>query len=109
MTPEYLSCAKTTLPVQTNMIFIDLEAAGLRNAWLAEEAQKRGVRFGFFGRLVVHHQICSEAVASLKEAVEAVVKKKAVGGYVNDVTEDPPMYGRMKQSNRQNPLVDNAP
>ncbi|KAG8886488.1 Threonine aldolase [Tulasnella sp. 331] len=32
----------TKLPVETNMIFMDLERAGLKNAWLTEEAKKHG-------------------------------------------------------------------
>lgn len=84
------------LPVETNMIFMDLDGAGLKNAWLTEEAKRHGVKFGFSGRIVVHHQICLEAVAGLKAAVETVVKKKAAGAYEVDVDKEAAGYGSMK-------------
>ncbi|KAG9040099.1 hypothetical protein FRB95_000028 [Tulasnella sp. JGI-2019a] len=87
---------KIKLPVQTNMIFMDLDATGLKNAWFVEEAKKHGVKFGYSGRIVVHHQICPEAVAGLKATVETVVKKKAAGDYNEDTEEDIPGYGNMK-------------
>lgn len=87
---------KTSLPVQTNMIFIDLGAAGLKNEWLTEEAKRRGVKFGFGGRLVVHHQICPEAVAGLKETVETVVRKKEAGEYDGEAWSEKKAYGSIK-------------
>jgi len=57
-----------------------------------EEAKKRGVTFGFSGRIVVHHQICPGAVASLKEAVAVVLKKKA-GGESQEMMDVRTTYG----------------
>ncbi|KAH7341997.1 threonine aldolase [Rhizoctonia solani] len=72
---------KTVLPVETNMIFIDLQAAGLENDWLVEEAKSAGLRLGYDGRIVVHHQISVEAVQKLKEILTRVMEKKAAGVY----------------------------
>ncbi|CAE6429169.1 unnamed protein product, partial [Rhizoctonia solani] len=72
---------KTVLPVETNMIFIDLQAAGLDNDWLIEEANSEGLRLGYDGRIVVHHQISTEAVKKLKEILSRVMEKKAAGAY----------------------------
>ncbi|CAE6427124.1 unnamed protein product [Rhizoctonia solani] len=72
---------KTVLPVETNMIFIDLEAAGLDNDWLVEEAKSAGLKLGYDGRIVIHHQISTEAVKKLKEILSRVMEKKAAGGY----------------------------
>ncbi|QRW17715.1 threonine aldolase [Rhizoctonia solani] len=72
---------KTVLPVETNMIFIDLEAAGLDNDWLVEEAKNAGLKLGYDGRIVVHHQISTEAVQKLKEVLSRVMEKKAAGVY----------------------------
>ncbi|KAG8985317.1 hypothetical protein FRB90_004768 [Tulasnella sp. 427] len=90
---------KAAIPVETSMVFIDLEQAGLKNEWFVEESKKQGVTFGFFGRIVVHHQICPEAVEGLKLAIKAVVEKKAAGNYPvpgND-DEKEAMYGSMKK------------
>ncbi|KAG8905130.1 hypothetical protein FRB99_000642 [Tulasnella sp. 403] len=87
---------KMALPVQTNMVWLDLKSAGLQNSWLTEEAAKRGVKFGFDGRLVVHHQICSEAIERLKEAVEVVMKRKAAGKYDDRQTEEVTGYGSLR-------------
>lgn len=89
---------KSLIPVETNMVFMDLEAAGLKNAWFDEEAAERGVKFGFDGRVVVHHQISDEAVQALKASVEAVMTKKAAGVY--DCRGDEPEsggYGSMRK------------
>ncbi|KAG9049622.1 hypothetical protein FS837_009712 [Tulasnella sp. UAMH 9824] len=90
---------KVSIPVETNMVFIDLKAAGLKNEWIAEEASQHGVTFGFAGRIVVHHQICPEAVEGLKAAIKAVVEKKAAGGYSDQDGIDgrESMYGGMKK------------
>ncbi|KAG8940806.1 hypothetical protein FRC00_012792, partial [Tulasnella sp. 408] len=90
---------KVSIPVETNMVFIDLKEAGLKNEWIAEEASKHGVTFGFAGRIVVHHQICPEAVEGLKAAIKNVVEKKAAGGYSDQDGIDgrESMYGGMKK------------
>lgn len=90
---------KVAIPVETSMVFIDLEEAGLKNEWIAEEAKNHGVTFGFAGRIVVHHQICPEAVEGLKVAIKTVMEKKAAGDYRNQEGIDgkESTYGAMKK------------
>ncbi|KAG8763387.1 hypothetical protein FRC11_004155 [Ceratobasidium sp. 423] len=89
---------KTVLPVETNMIFIDLESAGLENDWLVEEAKSVGLKFGYDGRIVVHHQISAEAVQKLKEILSRVMEKKAAGAYAeaSQVQTNGGAYGKLK-------------
>ncbi len=70
---------RISLPVQTNMVWVDLETAGLEGSWLVAEGETRGVKLGGIGRIVVHHQICQDAVRALKAAVDATVAKAASG------------------------------
>jgi threonine aldolase len=72
---------KAVVPVDTSMLFLDLEAAGLENQWFIDEGTKRGIKFGHSGRIVIHHQITPQAVELLKEVLSAVVKEKSEGGY----------------------------
>ncbi|CUA75910.1 threonine aldolase [Rhizoctonia solani] len=91
---------KTVLPVETNMIFIDLEEAGLENDWLVDEAKTAGIKLGYGGRIVIHHQISTEAVQKLKESLTRVMEKKAAGGYAkaNQVQTNGGTYGRPKRT-----------
>ncbi|KAF8604716.1 l-allo-threonine aldolase [Ceratobasidium sp. AG-I] len=89
---------KTALPVDTNMIFIDLEAAGLANEWLVEEAKAAGIRLGYGGRIVIHHQISPEAVQKLKDVLSAVVKRHQEGGYKESVQTNGGGYGSLKRT-----------
>ncbi|KAI4861144.1 l-allo-threonine aldolase [Hypoxylon rubiginosum] len=55
-------------PTETNVIWLDLEAAGVSGdefAGMAERAGLKTSRGRLQGRLVVHYQICDEAVESL--------------------------------------------
>ncbi|KAF9513031.1 hypothetical protein BS47DRAFT_1372646 [Hydnum rufescens UP504] len=85
---------KTVLPVDTSMLFLDLEGAGIQSSWLVEEGAKRGLRLGEGGRIVVHHQISDEAVTSLIETVEAVLQQKREGKRVSGNKEER-QYGAM--------------
>ncbi|CAE7065107.1 unnamed protein product [Rhizoctonia solani] len=91
---------KTVLPVETNMIFIDLEAGGLENDWLVEETKAAGIRLGYDGRIVIHHQISAEAVQKLKESLTRVMEKKAAGVYAeaSQVQTNGGAYGRPKRT-----------
>ncbi|KAJ1307307.1 hypothetical protein OPQ81_001415 [Rhizoctonia solani] len=91
---------KTVLPVETNMIFIDLEAGGLDNDWLVEEAKSAGLRLGYGGRIVIHHQISPEAVQKLKEVLSKVVEKKTAGVYAGaiQVQTSGGTYGKPKRT-----------
>ncbi|KAI0910974.1 pyridoxal phosphate-dependent transferase [Ustulina deusta] len=69
-----LSKAWTTLggklehPTETNMIWLDLETAGIDKERFADLAEQRGLktmRGRLQGRLVIHYQICDEALARM--------------------------------------------
>ncbi|KDQ13202.1 hypothetical protein BOTBODRAFT_146307 [Botryobasidium botryosum FD-172 SS1] len=87
----------TLLPVDTSMVFLDLEGAGLRNSWLQAEAAKRGVKFGSGGRIVVHHQIDPRAVQALKEAVQEALDLKVKGVYKIDEEDAEGGYGSLRR------------
>ncbi|QRV89533.1 threonine aldolase [Ceratobasidium sp. AG-Ba] len=89
---------KTVLPVDTNMVFIDLEAAGLDNSWLVEAAKEVGLRLGYGGRIVVHHQISSGAVEKLKGVLSTVVKRHNEGAYKDQVQTNGHGYGSLKRT-----------
>ena len=69
-------------PVETNMVWIDLEAAGITTDKFIEEGQKAGLRL-LGGRLVVHYQIGDEAVERLEKLMQAVFKGKELSGSVD--------------------------
>jgi threonine aldolase len=85
------------LPVDTNMLLLDLELARLKNRWLVEEGAKLGIKLGDGGRIVIHHQISAEAVAALKKAVETVVQKNGRGEYAGDEEAEVLGYGSLKK------------
>lgn len=76
---------KTTNPVETNMVWFDLDAAGISDAKFIEEGEKAGLRL-LGGRLVVHYQISQEAVSRLEKVMQAVLQSKEING----TAEHPP-------------------
>ncbi|KAK5129378.1 hypothetical protein LTR08_003538 [Meristemomyces frigidus] len=68
-------------PVETNMVWFDLEAAGMTSEKFIEEGEKAGLRL-LGGRLVVHYQIGDEAVSRLETLMQAVFKGKKLNGSV---------------------------
>ncbi|KAK5117525.1 hypothetical protein LTR62_004947 [Meristemomyces frigidus] len=70
---------KVTNAVETNMVWFDLEAAGVSAEEFVEMGEKMGVRL-LGGRLVVHYQIGDEAVERLKRLMEGVFKGRKVEG-----------------------------
>ncbi|KAI6080988.1 l-allo-threonine aldolase [Hypoxylon rubiginosum] len=59
---------KLAQPTETNMVWLDLEAAGISGesfADIMEDAGLRAFRGRLEGRIVVHYQICGEAVYAL--------------------------------------------
>lgn len=76
---------KTTNPVETNMVWFDLKAAGVSVDKFIEEGEKAGLRLRG-GRLVVHYQIGEEAVARVEKLAQAVLQGKKLNGSV----EHPP-------------------
>ncbi|KAK8213526.1 hypothetical protein M8818_002828 [Zalaria obscura] len=77
----------TTNPAETNMVWFDLEAAGISKEEFIAEGEKVGLRL-LGGRLVVHYQIGDEAVQRLEKLMKAVLKGKGVEGTVDHKPED---------------------
>ena len=71
--------------VETNMVWFDLEAAGISVKEFIALGEKAGVRL-MGGRLVVHYQIGDDAVRRLEEVMKAIFKGKQLNGEV----EQPP-------------------
>jgi len=62
-------------PVETNMVWLDLEAAGISAHDFIAMGEKAGLRF-MGGRLVVHYQIGDEAVQRIAKLFDAILKGK---------------------------------
>ena len=65
---------KLTWPVETNMVWMDLESAGVSNAEFAAIAQEEGIG-AKSGRLVIHYQIAEEALLAVERTMERVLGK----------------------------------
>ncbi|KAK4560870.1 hypothetical protein LTR86_005450 [Recurvomyces mirabilis] len=72
---------KTTNAVETNMVWFDLEAAGISTEDFIKEGEKVGLRL-LGGRLVVHYQIGEEAVQRLEKLMRVVLKGETADGAV---------------------------
>jgi threonine aldolase len=66
---------KTQYPVDTNMVWLDLNASGVQADRWIELANKYGLKMRS-GRLVVHYQIGEEAIERLKQVFAEVLKGK---------------------------------
>jgi threonine aldolase len=71
----------TKYPVETNMVLLDLEAAGVTIDRFVQLGRKAGLRL-LGGRLVVHHQIADEAIERLDNLFQAVFNGKELHGEV---------------------------
>ncbi|PKY07154.1 l-allo-threonine aldolase [Aspergillus campestris IBT 28561] len=69
---------KLAHPVQTNMVWLDLESSGLGPNDLAEIAKDQGLQL-LGGRIVVHYQVSEEAIARLERAFDAAMSGKYHG------------------------------
>lgn len=63
---------KLTQKCETNMVWLDLEDAGLTGEKLVEAGVREGVRL-LGGRVVVHYQICEEAVERFGRVMDAIL------------------------------------
>ncbi|KAF3933820.1 hypothetical protein ABW19_dt0200019 [Dactylella cylindrospora] len=71
---------KLRFPCDTNMVWLDLESVGVDEGDIVGVAKKAGLKWQY-ERIVVHHQICDDAVAKLEGVLETLVKNaKANGG-----------------------------
>jgi len=75
-------------PVETNMVWLDIEAASCSTEKLVEAGVKEGLNL-LGGRIVVHYQISEEAVARLGRVMDAVLRttEKELGGVMKGVEE----------------------
>ncbi|PSN59504.1 hypothetical protein BS50DRAFT_508266 [Corynespora cassiicola Philippines] len=64
---------KMKYPVDTNMVWLDIESHGIDLDWFIELGEKYGVRVRG-GRLVVHYQIGEEAVQGLTKLFKEVLR-----------------------------------
>jgi threonine aldolase len=70
---------KTQYPVETNMVWLDVEGSGCDVNRFIEVAEKYGVRCRG-GRLVVHYQIGEEAIRRLEKVFKEVLKGEVSEG-----------------------------
>ncbi|KAH8173342.1 beta-eliminating lyase domain-containing protein [Sarocladium implicatum] len=70
---------KFALPVQTNMIVLDLEAVGIPPAAMVEYCAKEHITVFPMPRLVFHYQTSQEAVDSLVRAMVQLMRDKKDG------------------------------
>lgn len=66
------------MDVETNMVWLDLEDAQCSREKLVQMGVQEGVRL-MGGRLVVHYQICDEAVERLGRVMDAVLRAREGG------------------------------
>lgn len=67
---------KLTQATETNMVWLDLDAAGVNREEFVEAGVKEGVRF-MGGRVVVHYQVSEEAVRRLGRVMDAVLSAQS--------------------------------
>ena len=66
---------KLASDTETNMVWLDLDSAGLLSDEFIALGKKHGLRLGG-GRLVVHYQIAQEAVTKMEQVLRAAMKKE---------------------------------
>ncbi|OKL57095.1 hypothetical protein UA08_07455 [Talaromyces atroroseus] len=65
---------RLTFPTETNMVWFNFNGLGFTLEDLVKEAATRGVLISR-DRLVVHYQICEEAIESLKKSIEVLFSR----------------------------------
>ena len=75
---------KLALPVQTNMVVLDLEATGIPGAAFVKSCEKRGVAVFPNGRIVLHHQTSDEGLDNLMLALKELTERKQRGEVLED-------------------------
>ncbi|KAK0122253.1 hypothetical protein ONS95_010504 [Cadophora gregata] len=83
---------KLTQPTETNMVWFDLDDAGISDDEFVELGSKHGLRF-LGPRLVVHYQIGEEAVQRLGEVLKEVIERKQAGGVKKEGKVGEKAYG----------------
>lgn len=85
---------KLSQPTETNMVWFDLDDAGILGDDFAALGKKHGLKL-LGGRLVVHYQISDEAVQRLEVVMREVLEKKGSGGVQSKVGKK--AYGTMSK------------
>ncbi|RVD85818.1 uncharacterized protein DFL_004125 [Arthrobotrys flagrans] len=71
---------KLRFPCHTNMVWLDPASTGIDESDIPIEARKAGLKWDY-ERIVVHHQICDDAIEKLEGVFERLVENaKARGG-----------------------------
>lgn len=78
---------KLKYPVDTNMVWLDIEAHGIGNDEWTELATRYGLRINS-GRLVVHYQIGDEAIEKVEKVFREALQDKKSSGRKDEVNID---------------------
>jgi threonine aldolase len=70
-------------PTETNMVWFDLDDVGVSPDEFVLMGKEKGLRF-LGARLVVHYQICDEAVGRLTGVLQVLIAKKGAGKGLED-------------------------
>ncbi|KAF2258312.1 alanine racemase [Lojkania enalia] len=65
---------KLVYPVETNMVWLDLDAAGVSAQTFREQGEALGLKFMMGGRLVVHYQVTQDAVQKLDALMRRLLR-----------------------------------
>lgn len=68
---------KLTWPVETNMVWLDLEETGISDSHFCEIAKEEGINARGGGRLVIHYQISDEALQRLERTLLRVLDDRS--------------------------------
>ena len=66
---------RVSRPVETNMVWLDLEDTGVSREEFVEVSKAHGLKM-LGGRLVVHYQICGDAVSRLEDVMEEITSRQ---------------------------------
>ncbi|KAK7521950.1 pyridoxal phosphate-dependent transferase [Phyllosticta citriasiana] len=69
---------RLTMPTETNMVWLDLKAAGVDQADFVNLAHQNGIDT-WGPRNIIHYQVCEEAIQRLEQTMEQVLAKAKNG------------------------------
>ncbi|KAK8175469.1 pyridoxal phosphate-dependent transferase [Phyllosticta citrichinensis] len=69
---------KLAMPTETNMVWLDLKAAGVDQADFVNVAHEKGIDT-WGPRNIIHYQVCEEAIQRLEQTMEEVLAKAKNG------------------------------
>lgn len=67
---------KLTWPVETNMVWLDLAGSNVDADAVANVANEEGITLRGSGRIVIHYQICEEAIQGLERTLRRLMKER---------------------------------